>query len=78
LPDPAGDKLGFLREARTAGHRVILLFVGLDAAELPVLRVNQCAIEGGHDVPLDKLQERFPRTLRNLAAALRFVGVALC
>jgi hypothetical protein len=50
----------------------------LDAAELPVLRVTQRAIEGGHDVPLDKLYERFPRTLRNLAAALRFVGVALC
>ena len=75
--DPDGDKLSFLREARTVGYQVILLFIGLDAAELSVLRVTQRAIEGGHDVPLDKLHERFPRTLRNLAAALRFVDVAL-
>jgi predicted ABC-type ATPase len=33
-------------------------------------------LEGGHDVPPDKLQQRFPRTQRNLAAALRFVAVA--
>jgi len=31
------------------------------------MRVSQ----GGHDVPTDKLVERFPRTLTNLAAALR-------
>jgi len=42
-----------------------------------VLRVTQRAIEGGHDVPLEKLHERFPRTLRNLDAAVRFVDVAL-
>jgi predicted ABC-type ATPase len=31
------------------------------------MRVSQ----GGHDVPTEKLMERFPRTLVNLAAALR-------
>jgi predicted ABC-type ATPase len=75
--DPAGDKLGFLRDAQAAGYRVILLFIGLDASELSVLRVTQRALEGGHDVPLDKLHERFPRTLRNLDTAVRFVDVAL-
>jgi len=75
--DPAGDKLGFLREAQAADYRVILLFIGLDAPELSVLRVTQRSIEGGHDVPLDKLRERFPRTLRNLDTAVRFVDLAL-
>lgn len=27
--------------------------------------------QGGHDVPSDKLVERFPRTLENLARAIR-------
>lgn len=31
------------------------------------MRVSQ----GGHDVPADKLAARFPRTLANLAAAIR-------
>ena len=31
------------------------------------MRVTQ----GGHDVPTEKLQQRFPRTLANLRAALR-------
>jgi len=75
--DPAGDKLAFLREAQAAGYVVILLFIGLDAPELSILRVTQRAIEGGHDVPLDKLNERFPRTLRNLDTAVCFVDVAL-
>jgi predicted ABC-type ATPase len=56
---------------------VILLFIGLGASELSVLRVTQRAIEGGHDVPLDKLHERFPRSLRNLDTAVRFVDVAM-
>lgn len=75
--DPAGDKLAFLREAQTAGYAVILLFVGIVSPELSILRVAQRALEGGHDVPPDKLQQRFPRTQRNLAAALGFVDVAL-
>jgi predicted ABC-type ATPase len=28
-------------------------------------------LQGGHDVPTSKLQERYPRTLKNLALAVR-------
>lgn len=45
-----------------AGYFVVLLFVGLTSAELSVLRVQTRKRQGGHDVPLDKLIERFPRT----------------
>lgn len=74
--DPAGDKLGFLRDAQAAGYAIILLFVGIESPDLSILRVTQRVLEGGHDVPPDKLQQRFPRTQRNLEAALRFVDVA--
>jgi predicted ABC-type ATPase len=30
-------------------------------------------LRGGHDVPLEKLRSRFPRTMANLATALRTV-----
>lgn len=28
-------------------------------------------LQGGHDVPTEKLKERYPRTLKNLAGAIR-------
>lgn len=74
--DPVGDKLAFLEEARTAGYRVVLLFIGLPSPELSQARVIQRVEDGGHDVPDEKLFARFPRTLENLAGALRFVDEA--
>ena len=71
--DPAGDKLGFLRETMEAGYRVVLLFIGLDSPELSQARVISRVALGGHDVPDEKLFSRFPRTLANLAQAVRFV-----
>ena len=40
----------------------MLLFVGLATVELSTLRVETRKEQGGHGVPLDKLQSRFPRT----------------
>jgi predicted ABC-type ATPase len=74
--DPAGDKLKFLRAARKAGYSVILVFIGLEYAELSLARVIQRVAGGGHDVPDDKLRERFPRSLENLRKALPFVDHA--
>lgn len=71
--DPAGDKLGFFREAMAAGYRVVLLFIGLESPELSQARVISRVTLGGHDVPDEKLFSRFPRTLENLAQAARFV-----
>lgn len=75
--DPAGAKLGLLKDAQGAGYRVVLVFIGLAGPELSMARVIQRVEEGGHDVPDEKLYSRFPRTLANLKAALRFVELAL-
>jgi len=45
-----------------AGYFVVLVFVGLASAELSTLRVNTRRLQGGHDVPEEKLRQRFPRT----------------
>jgi len=45
-----------------AGYFVVLVFVGLASAELSILRVNTRRLQGGHDVPEEKLRQRFPRT----------------
>ena len=69
--DPVGDKLTFLKEAAKAGYTVILCFIGIAGPELSEERVAMRISQGGHDVPSEKLKSRFPRTMSNLAAAIR-------
>jgi predicted ABC-type ATPase len=74
--DAGGAKLAFLRDAQAAGYQVVLLFIGLETAELSQARVIQRVAAGGHDVPDEKLFARFPRTLKNLSQAIGFVKEA--
>jgi len=69
--DPVGDKLSFLKEAAEKGYSVVLCFIGIANVETSEQRVLMRVSQGGHDVPPDKLQARFPRTLRNLSLAMR-------
>ncbi len=69
--DPVGDKLGFLKHAAKSGYAVVLCFVGIADASTSETRVSMRVSQGGHDVPTEKLIQRYPRTLANLAFALR-------
>lgn len=69
--DPVGDKLAFLKQAVQSGYAVALCFIGIADAETSEQRVAMRVSQGGHDVPTDKLIARFPRTLANLARAIR-------
>ena len=69
--DPVGDKVAFLKRAEAWGYAVVLCFVGVDGPEVSEARVAMRVLQGGHDVPTRKLQERYPRTLKNLATAVR-------
>ena len=69
--DPVGDKLGFLKHAAQSGYSVVLCFIGIADAGVSEQRVAMRVSQGGHDVPTEKLAARFPRTLKNLAAAVR-------
>jgi len=74
--DPQGAKVDFLRQARSAGYVVFLVFIGISDSELSIARVMQRVETGGHDVPDDKLRERFSRTLLNLRSAIAVVDEA--
>jgi predicted ABC-type ATPase len=69
--DPVGDKLGFLKTAAKEGYTVVLCFIGLPSPDVSEQRVAMRVSQGGHDVPTEKLAERFERTLRNLEAGIR-------
>lgn len=71
LSDPVGEKVEFLSSAAEQGYTVVLCFIGLDSAERSDERVAMRVTQGGHDVPTEKLTARYPRTLANLARAIR-------
>ncbi len=69
--DPVGEKVSFLKAAAQSGYTVVLCFIGLSGPSASEQRVAMRVSQGGHDVPSEKLVSRFPRTLANLAAAIR-------
>ena len=71
LSDPVGDKVDFLLDAAGSGYTVVLCFIGLDSAATSEERVAMRVLQGGHDVPTEKLTARFDRTIVNLQRAIR-------
>jgi predicted ABC-type ATPase len=69
--DPAGEKLGFLKEAERSGYTVLLCFIGTSGPAVCEERVAMRVSQGGHDVPTGKLVARYPRVLKNLRTAIR-------
>jgi predicted ABC-type ATPase len=65
--DPVGE---FLRAAAASGYTVVLCFIGLDGADTSDDRVAMRVLQGGHDIPTEKLRERYPRSLANLKRAI--------
>jgi predicted ABC-type ATPase len=75
--DPVGDKLNFLQQTAASGFAVALCFIGLADVAMSEQRVAMRVSQGGHDVPSEKLIERFPRTLVNLTTAIRALPCVL-
>lgn len=74
--DPQGAKVDFLKECRSNGYTVVMVFIGLESADLSRGRIMERVEAGGHDVPDEKIVMRFPRTFANLRQALTFVDQA--
>ena len=56
----------WLRELRSSGYRVHLIFVSLPDPDLAVARVAERVRQGGHHVPEDVVRRRFTAGLTNL------------
>lgn len=55
-----------LRQALAAGIEVRMWFVGLSSPELHMARVRSRVARGGHDIPEEKIRERYDRSRINL------------
>ena len=75
--DTKGHKKALVDEARCAGYLTSMFFVGIDSPELAIARVTQRAMDGGHDIPDDIIESRFPRAFENAKSILSNVDLAL-
>jgi predicted ABC-type ATPase len=59
-----------LEKALSAGIEVRIWYVGLSSAELHIARVRARVEKGGHDIPEEKIRERYDRSRWNLIRLL--------
>lgn len=64
------SKVAFLLGARQAGYRTYLYYVATEDPSINVSRVQNRVRLGGHNVPQDKVVERYHRSLQLLAKAI--------
>lgn len=70
------SKIDFVGKAIARGYEIILAYIHLDNPELNEARVYQRVAAGGHNVPIDKIYARIPRTMKYISKALPLVSEA--
>jgi predicted ABC-type ATPase len=70
------SKLALITQAQATGFDVVLYVVSLDDPQRLLARVSQRVREGGHNVPAQRILERYPRTMANLKKAVRLADLA--
>lgn len=66
------DKIEFLAKAQQLGYRTYLYYVATGDPEINVARVRSRVEFGGHDVPDDKIRDRYHRSLALLYEAFKY------
>ena len=62
-----------LEKAAHSGHRLQVWFCGLASADLHIRRVRSRVAHGGHDIPVEKIRERWTRSRENLIRLLPLI-----
>ena len=67
------EKLEFVDKALDAGFFIRLFFVGTDNPSINASRIANRVLEGGHDVPIVKVIERYRKSILNFAKVLPLI-----
>jgi predicted ABC-type ATPase len=70
------SKIDFVANAKAQGYEIFLVYIHLDTSGLNEARVYQRVTEGGHNVPVDKIHSRIPRTMQHIGTVLPLVDEA--
>lgn len=65
--------INFVKEAKKAGFTITLVFFWLNSRTLARQRVEKRVMEGGHDIPVQDIERRFYRGLKNLGLFIDLV-----
>lgn len=71
------SKIDLITNLQAAGYFVLLAFVGLHNVAVSINRVATRVREGGHGIPVPTLRNRFPRTQKAIAAALKVADASI-
>jgi predicted ABC-type ATPase len=66
------SKVEWMKKARDLGYKVYFYFVSTESPEINKTRVKNRVLEGGHDVPENKIEERYYRSLDLMYEASQF------
>ena len=69
--------INVVKKAKDEGYRVATIFIGLSSSKLSQARVHQRITEGGHSVPLEDIERRYPKTLVNLPDLLKISDLSV-
>lgn len=64
------SNLDIMKEAAASGYKVYLYFVSTESPEINKYRVALRVKKGGHDVPADRIEDRYYRSLSLLKEAI--------
>lgn len=70
------SKLSLVSHAQSLGYHVVLYIVSVNNPQHLLARVRQRVQEGGHQVPSERILERYPRTMAHLKKAVRLADLA--
>lgn len=67
------DKVDFLAQAKEKGFFIRLFFVGTNHPAINASRIAHRVMQGGHDVPITKIVNRYYKSINNACIAASFV-----
>ena len=59
------SKLDIVKQAKQNGYKIISVFVCTQSPQINIKRVQKRASQGGHDVPPEKIEQRYYKSIQN-------------
>lgn len=69
----APDKLDYLKRAKQAGYFVRLFFISTSCPSINAARITKRYLQGGHEVPISKIVQRYYKSIQQAADAIPFI-----
>jgi len=61
----APDKISFIQQAKMKDYFIRLFFIGTNNPKINAARIAQRVMDGGHDVPIQKIINRYYKSIAN-------------